>query len=422
MSRNKSLRGKLTLVAIVVLMLVMTACGGNSKESANASEGAESSPSSSENGSSDGNAAPDSDNPNAQWALDVGLDKTETTDELYELAKKEGKVVVYSQSSRIKDVKASFEEKYPGITVEGYKMSSPEIVEKVIREQESKVWNSDVIFVKDSSGSVSNEMIKKGMVHKYLPTDIQSTMMEPFKSSSPGLVMYFSVRTIYYNNEVYDEPPITNWWDLTDPKWKGKVLVDDPIQSSDTMDLFLSFVQHADEMAEAYKEKFGKEIVLDGTDNAGYEFFKQLFANDVVLVKSSDEAVEAVGAKGQDNPPIAIAAASKLREVEEKGLKVGASWEVKPRLSVKGPAYLYVTNEAEHPNAAKLFIRWMAGEVDGTGKGFEPYNVSGSYSTRPNVVREDNVPLDQLKLWDYDSDYFYNNYVKFREFWIKSVS
>lgn len=429
-SRNASgkIRIKLASFVVIAAMVIVTACGGGggegkSSESTSPSASKQADASASQPASESASKAPETSKyPNAEWAESVGLNKTETTDELYELAKKEGKVVVYSQSSRIKDVKASFEKKYPGIEVEGYKMSSPEIVEKVIREQESKVWNSDVIFVKDSSGSVSNEVLKKGMVHKYLPTDIQATMMEPFKSDSPGLVMYFSVRTIYYNTEVYDKPPVTNWWDLTEPQWKGKVLVDDPINSSDTMDLFLSFVQHADEMAEAYKAKYGKEIELNGTDNAGYEFFKRLLDNDVVLVKSSDEAVESVGAGGQTNPPLAIAAASKLREVEEKGLKVGAVWDMQPRLSVKGPAYLYVTNNAPHPNAAKLMIRWMAGEADGSGEGFQPYNVAGSYSSHPNVVREENIPLDQLKLWDYDADFFYDNFVKFREFWIKSVS
>ena len=48
--------------------------------------------------------------PEQQWAEDNGLNKTETRDELYEAAKKEGKVVVYSISSRMSKVEKSWAE------------------------------------------------------------------------------------------------------------------------------------------------------------------------------------------------------------------------------------------------------------------------------------------------------------------------
>lgn len=357
---------------------------------------------------------------NSEWAEKAGMYKTETVDELYEKAKQEGKVVVYSQSSRIKDVKASFEAKYPGIKVDAYNMTTNDIVEKVIREQGAGVFNSDVIFVKDAAGTVSTELTSKGLVHKYMPKDLTDKMVEPYKSKSPGLVPYVSLRAFYYNTEVYKEAPVKNWWDLTTPEWKGKVILEDPIQSADTMDLFLSIVQHADEMKQAYKEKFGKDIELNGTENAGYEFFKRILKNDPILVKSSDEAVDAVGAKGQSKPPIAVSASSKQRDIVEKGLKVATTYDIKPRLSVVGTNYLYVANNAPNPNAAKLMIRWLAGEADGKGEGFKPFNVQGSWSSRSDNGRTDQPSLDKIKVWDYDADYFYNNFIKFREFWLKN--
>ncbi|WP_036745802.1 ABC transporter substrate-binding protein [Paenibacillus sp. UNC451MF] len=354
-----------------------------------------------------------------EWAEKSGLNKTETVDELYAKAKQEGKVVVYSQSSRIKDVKATFEAKYPGIKVEAFNLSTNDIVEKVIREQAAGIYNADVIFVKDASGAVSTELTSKKLVHKYLPTDLSAKMVEPYKSKSSGLVPYFSLRAIFYNTDVYKTPPVTNWWDLTMPEWKGKVLLNDPIDSADMMDLFLAMVQHADEMKQAYKDKFGKDIVLEGTENAAYEFIKRFLKNDPVLMKSSDEVVEAVGVTNQGKPPIGIGASSKLRDVVDKKLSIAATYDVLPRISVVGPSYLYVADKAPNVNAAKLMIRWMAGEADGKADGFKPFNVMGSWSTRTDNGRTDQLPIDKLHVWDYDSDFFYKNYVKFREFWLK---
>jgi len=353
------------------------------------------------------------------WAEKNGLNKTETTDELYAKAKEEGKVVVYSQSSRIKDVKASFEAKYPGVNVEAFNMSTNDIVEKVIREQAAGIYNADVIFVKDASGAVSTELTSKKLVHKYLPKDLADKMVEPYKSKSSGLVPYFSLRAIFYNTDVYKTPPITNWWDLTMPEWKGKVLLNNPIDSADMMDLFLAMVQHSDEMKQAYKDKFGKDIVLEGTENAAYEFIKRFLKNDPVLMKSSDEVVEAVGAKTQGKPPIGIGASSKLRDVIEKKLSIAATYEVKPKISVVGPSYLYIADKAPNVNAGKLMLRWMAGEADGKADGFKPFNVMGSWSTRTDNGRTDQLPIDKLNVWEYDSEFFYNNFVKFREFWLK---
>ncbi|WP_165452543.1 ABC transporter substrate-binding protein [Paenibacillus thalictri] len=355
----------------------------------------------------------------ADWAEQNGLNKTETVEELYAKAKQEGKVVVYSQSSRIKDVKATFEAKYPGVVVEAYNMTTNDIVEKLIREQGAGVYNADVVFVKDAGGTVSSELVKKNIVYKYLPSDLAAKMIEPYKSQSPGLVPYFSLRSIFYNTDANKTTPITNWWDLTTPEWKGKVMFDEPLQSADTMDLFLAMVQNAEEMKQAYKEKFGKDIVLNGTENAGYEFIKQLVKNDAVLMKSSDDVVEGIGKSTQAKPPIGFSASSKMRDVVEKKLKVNTTYDVKPRISVVGPSYLYIANKAKNVSAAKLLIRWMAGEADGQGEGFKPFNVQGSWSTRTDNGRTDQPAIDKLNVWKYDPEFFYNNAAKLREFWLK---
>ncbi|TSB47410.1 ABC transporter substrate-binding protein [Alkalicoccobacillus porphyridii] len=363
-------------------------------------------------GSNDSNSATAQD---STWLEQADLEANETPEELYEAAKEEGKVVVYSQSSRIKDVKASFEKEYPGIQVEAFDLGTIEIVEKVTREQEAGLNTADVVFVKDGGGIVSGELLSEGMLHKYAPDDLVASLDEPFLDE-PGLPFYFSTRTIFVNTEAYDESPINNWWDLTDDQWQSKIVMDDPLLSSDTLDLLTTIVQNTDEMEAAYKDKFGTDIELDGTDNAGYEFIKQLLANDPVFLSSGDDVVEAVGTPGQENPPVGITTSSKSRHIEEQGYHAEFLYDVNPKMSVAGTSYLYMANNAEHTAAAKLLIRWMAGEADGQGEGFRPYNVPGSWSTRTDVSVEGQRSSDELDLWPYDGEYLYDHTNEVRNF------
>ena len=349
------------------------------------------------------------------WLQASELDKTESPEELYQKAKAEGKVVVYSQSSRIKDVKASFEKQYPGIEVEAYDMSTNEMIEKILREQDAGLHNVDVVFIKDSGGTVSGELLKEGRLHKYAPDDIEEKLGEQFKDS-PGLPFYFSTRVLFYNTEVYDKEPVSNWWDLTDPKWKGKIVIDDPMLSADSLDLFATFVQNAEDMKKAYKDKYGEEIQLQGTENAGYEFLKRLLANDPIFVKSSDDVVTAVGTLGQSNPPIGISTSSKSRNIKDKGFAMRFVYDMNPKMSVPATSYLYVADQAKNINAAKLMIRWMAGEADGKAEGFDPYNVLGSWSTRTDIALEEQKSIKELNLWPYDAEFLYQNTQKVKDF------
>ena len=104
---------------------------------------------------------------------------------------------------------------------------------------------------------------------------------------------------IGYNNKFYpDGCPITNIWQVTEPKYKGKFFMEDPISDVSTMAKMATFVQNADEMATAYQDLYGKEWTTDelaATDasglvveNAGYLWLKKLAYNDVVVLDDGD--------------------------------------------------------------------------------------------------------------------------------------
>ena len=351
----------------------------------------------------------------ASWEEEVGLADNLSADELYAKAKEEGTVTIYSMSSRFNDVKETFEAQYPGIEVVTYDMRNSEILEKFQREHEAGIRTADLLFVKDSDGAVYNEFAKMGLVKGFVPEDMMKTA--PAEYQSGGYAPYFEMKQIFYNSEVYDSCPMDSWWDLTRPEYRGKIILRSPIENSEIMGLFITMVKNSDDMAAAYKKEFGEDLVLNGTENAGYEFLKRLSANDLIVMTSDGDITKAVGAPGQTDPPFGIATSSKMRKAGPD-LLVNVAEDLSPRLGILDPAYLYVADHSEHVNAAKLMIRWVGGEADGTGPGFSPFHVRGSWPSRTDVAPVETQDLDSLNVWPVDMEYNYRAADDLRNFWL----
>ncbi len=352
---------------------------------------------------------------NISWDEKVGLDDQLSGDELYAKAKEEGTVTIYSMSSRFNDVKETFEAQYPGIEVVVYDMRNSEIVEKFQREHEAQIRNADLLFIKDTDGGVFTEFVSMGLLKEYIPEDMMKTAPATFQKGA--YVPYFEMKQLFYNTEVYDSCPMDSWWDLTRPEYKSKIILRSPIENSETMGLFMAIVNNSDEMAAAYKKEFGEDIVLNGTENAGYEFLKRLSDNDLIVMTSDTDITKAVGAPGQENPPFGIATSSKMRKAGDK-LLINVAEDLSPRLGILDPAFLYIADQAEHVNAAKLMMRWVGGEKDGTGPGFKPFHVRGSWPSRLDVAPIDTPALDSLNLWDLDLKQNYLMLDDMRTFWM----
>ncbi|MEC0370675.1 ABC transporter substrate-binding protein [Paenibacillus chibensis] len=380
--------------------LILTACGGNAGEDraeADGSKPAEQAQDAGQKGGADANA--------------------ETVEALYAKAKQEGKLIVYSTSGRANDAAETFMKQYPEIKVEVSKVKSDEMMDKVTKEQDAGQFNPDVIITKEVSGAVEEEMVKPGRYIKYLPEDLAPMVDEPYRTQAEGYANYLEFRTVFYNTEHYKTAPITNWWDLTTPEYKGKVYTADPLSSPAFMDLFTTMVVNSEDMAAAYKEKFGKDIELHGTENAGYEFIRQLFANGLIVLKGSDDVLDAIGKA--DSDAIGLAVSGDVSKVEEKGWSILPIYDIKPKTSVPDSGYLFLANKAPHEAAGKLFIRWMMGEKDGQGEGMNPFNEVGSWVPRSDVKTKNEISFEQLNLWNYDGEALYFASPKVRDFWIK---
>jgi iron(III) transport system substrate-binding protein len=359
-----------------------------------------------------------------EWLRKAGLGpfEPERFDEkgLYEMAKLEKEVNVYSYSSRVHQFGKTFEQQYPGIKVNGFDMDSAEIVTKVLAEQKAGNHVADVIFFKDPS-TAFHELLKKGYIVTYVPPDLNPVLPERFRK--PFLTHHASVDVLVYNTEANTEAPVKSLWDLTRPEWKGKVQFPDPTKMTEFIEFLATIVQHGDEMAEEYRKVFGKPIVLgQGVKNAGYEWILRLLRNDLVIAGSTNDVSNAVGQPGQKTPPVGITAFSRLRDKEKNPkLAFDVAYDLQPVIGVTTEVVVAIARNAKHPNAAKLMVRWMMGDEKG-GQGYKPYSVLGNIPTRTDqAAPKGSKSLSELNAWMADPAFVWDHGLQIRDFWIGNL-
>jgi iron(III) transport system substrate-binding protein len=333
-------------------------------------------------------------------------------------AKKEGKVLVYANSSRIADVKKLFEAKYPGITLEGFDLGGEDAVLKVREEQKAGAYTGDVLFTSSASGDIVMDMLPKKQLWSFVPDSVAPNL--PKEAREPLPVSRYGVRVLGYNSELNKTCPVSNWWDLTEAAWKGKVYIEDPLNDASTMAIYTTIVSHAKELAAAYKDKYGKDPVLnDDTPDAGWLWLKAFAKNKPVPQPGGDEVTAAFASKGMKDNLVGFTSYSKYRNTVKGTVVFEPCTTLKPVIGVQTATYLAIANRAPHPNAAKLFINFVYSK-----EGFEPWNVIGDYSPRTDWDSPKGaIPYKDLgkMVWTIDESYVFKNIAKVRDFYAVNI-
>ncbi len=336
-------------------------------------------------------------------------------EEIERLAKEEGGLVVYCNSGSIFESIRTFYEEY-GIKAEPYDLATGSLYEKLGREQKAGIYNCDVVL---SSGThtMNNEFVKRGTAYRFVPRYIEPLLLDAVKDEPLG-IQRLGGKAVAYNSEVYDEPPVDSWWDLTRPEWENRLTMKDPMQGGSEVGMMMMFIRNSDVMADLYEKEFGEPIELsEGVENAGYEFIKRLIENGIVLTSSGTPAAIAAGTKGQKEPPLAIISPSKMKYRETNNLDFEIAWDLEPVGSYVSLQALSIPQFAPHPNAAKLYIRWAYEQ------GFAPWNNTGTWPARKDLpLPPDQPALEDVETWYEDADYVYENIIEFQDFWIQHQS
>jgi iron(III) transport system substrate-binding protein len=144
-----------------------------------------------------------------------------------ELAKKEGSLTVYTgalgQTSHGKVAKA-FEKQY-GISVRFFEGRASEIRERLRAEQSAGRFLADVSH---DGSTTSSLQVHDNVFEAFGPLPNLSRLRAPFVATDMLIPVSAIAYSIMVNTRLVkpsEEPH--SWTDLTDPKWKGKILSDD---------------------------------------------------------------------------------------------------------------------------------------------------------------------------------------------------
>jgi iron(III) transport system substrate-binding protein len=335
-------------------------------------------------------------------------------------AKVEGKVTVYANSSKFEKLLDAWNELYPDIKLDGGDTDG--IVTKMQAEQEAGNVVGDVWF--NSDGHILyGQFVPNEWLWSFVPEGYSNPGVTPER---PFAVERHSVDVWGYNNEIHPEGcPLTNWWQLVDPSLAGKIFMENPLSDPSTTAKITLIIDHADEMAAAYKDYFGKDWTTDeaaapdlygvAPENAGYLFLRKLALNKPVMEPGGDEVDTAYASLGMDKsvePGYGLTGWDSYATTLDGEIAMAPCMTLKPVIGILKSNYLAIANKAPHPNAAKLFIKFAF-----TKAGFKPWNKIGTFPGNFNMTAWDGAPdIKSIAVWPSDDAFAWANNSKVRDF------
>jgi iron(III) transport system substrate-binding protein len=250
---------------------------------------------------------------------------------LYPAAKQEGKLVLYGVGTPdlYEPVRAGFAKHFPGIELQGVDQRGRDSREKIVAEQQSKNYVADVVI---SGTDTQAELVSLGLTEAYQPAEIGNALPGLVPAGGAMSPRTLTIFTIAINTTLVppDQEP-KKWQDVLDPKWKGKLAMDDP-RGSGPGGTILSGIDYV----------YGQEIEQKLADQ---QLFFATQAGPIWTALNRGEY--AIFLSGGHPDLIANrkagAPVKQIRPVEGVGVTpIGQS----------------LLKNAPHPNAAKLWIEW----------------------------------------------------------------
>jgi iron(III) transport system substrate-binding protein len=291
-----------------------------------------------------------------------------------EAAKREGKVIWYT-STPIETAQKLTEmfTKETGIKVEMFRSGGSAILRRF--QQEIQAGRVAVDVLTHSDPAAANAMGKKGLFVPFKPAKFENL---PEAARDPGglfVAQRLNMMTHYLRSDkvaAADEPK--TWNDLTDAKYKGKLILTDPSFTS-----------------------LQVSVVGMITKERGWGFFEKLRQSDVMVVQGNQQVSEMLK---RGERLIAVGALdSYAADLKRDGHPVKTLYPSDGLFVIPSPTS--VVKGSPNPHAAKLFAQFMIGD-----EAQKVFPAEGGYSARTDIAAPAGSPdLKTLKILPVDYDY-----------------
>jgi iron(III) transport system substrate-binding protein len=287
-------------------------------------------------------------------------------------AKKEGAVSWYTSTPVGTAQKiANLFQAETGIRVELFRSGGSAVLRRFMQEIDARRVIADVLTVSDPAGV--SALIKRDLLVAFRPRNFDKVPDEVKDPRGHHIAQRLNLAGIIARADKGLQLP-RNWTDLTDPRYKGLLVMPDPSYTA-------------------------IQLMVVGTLSRryGWEYYQKLRANEIMIVQGHQQVSETL-TRGERL--IAAEGADQYAWNDRKaGHKVGTIFPIDGAFAV--PAPTAVIKGSPHPNAAKALAEFMIGDT--VQKLFPG---EGIYAARSDVeAPPGNLPLAQIKLMSVDYDY-----------------
>ncbi len=276
-------------------------------------------------------------------------------DTLVAEAKKEGRLTVYtSQRPEARDaITKAVREKY-GIEVEFVAGRASEVVTKLRAERQAGLYNADIGLMGPTT--FANELLP---MNALIPLDpvlllpevkdtskwLDNTLPYLDKGHMAFRIVLTALPFYTRNTDQVKEGEISVSTDLLNPKWKGKLAMNDPSLSGNAADWFAFMT-----------------IEIMGMDK-GLQFMRDLARQEPHITRDERLLPEWV-AKGKYSIGIGSSPSAPAEFIKVKA-PIAFIETKEPKALSSGSGLLEMFKDGPHPNASRLFVNWILSKEGG---------------------------------------------------------
>ncbi len=262
-------------------------------------------------------------------------------------AKKEGKVVIYATVGQVvrEAIAEAFKKQY-GIEIEFLAGRGADIVTKLLRERSAGLYLADVFL--GGSTTIITSLKPEGALEPLRPLLVLPEVTDEkayFRNKLPfidkeglvsGLMASVVPNTSLINTDLVKEGELNSYFDLLQPKWKGKLVMNDPTITG---------------RGESFFSRIAYAKTLDA------KFWADLLKQEPVITRDERAQVESV-AKGKypvgwatddNNILVFKKAGAPIKEIRFK----------EDPLCISSPENTGLLTNAPNKNAQKVFLNWL---------------------------------------------------------------
>jgi iron(III) transport system substrate-binding protein len=302
-----------------------------------------------------------------------GLTGSQREQKLIEGAKREGTLIEYgiTATDNYQRVLEEFNKKYPFITTHYQRGGAVDTYNKIVNEARAKTYNADIISLNPGQAYT---IFKDGLLDPYLSPSRQGIKKEFLDKDGYWTTLHHQVVVLGYNtNKVKKDEIPKSYEDVLDPRWKGRIVMDD-----EDMDLFGTIVEY-----------WGKQ--------KGIAYFKKLAEHEPSMRRGHTFEAQLLSIGETDMIPWLFG--YRVLELIRKGAPMGFVL-LKPVLTL--PTHVMLAKNAPHPHSAALFLDWALSR-DGAMKILaEEFGIptarSGYKTKSPELEIPEYLAVDPLKI------------------------